>query len=261
VVFDLDSLQAYCGAPPAVDQLWARWNLDPLLIISLVIALSACMILRPAIGSRDRDAYRRRSLCLYGGWAIAAAALLSPLCALSVSLMTARVAQHMVLAAVAAPLVALGFARPRPARPFEAVVAAAVFAGALWFWHAPAPYEATFRSTAIYWAMHLSAFGAALWLWSAGLAAGIRRLGDALAAAALTSLQMALLGAILTFADRPLYAQHLLTTQAWGLSPLADQQLAGVVMWIPAGVILAIAVIAGFHLALKEADLHQGVRG
>jgi putative membrane protein len=93
------------------------------------------------------------------------------------------------------------------------------------------------------------------------LAAGVRRLGDAVAASALTSLQMGLLGAILTFADRPLYTPHLLTTQAWGLTPLADQQLAGVIMWIPAGVILAIAVVAGFDLALKEADLRQSARG
>src|SRR3546814_17286561 len=46
--------------------------------------------------------------------------------------------------------------------------------------------------------------------------------------------QMGLLGALLTFSGSALYAPHLLTTQAWGMSPLQDQQLAGLIMWVPA---------------------------
>jgi putative membrane protein len=46
--------------------------------------------------------------------------------------------------------------------------------------------------------------------------------------------QMGLLGALLVFAPRPLYAEHLASTAGWGLSPLADQQLAGLLMWMPA---------------------------
>jgi putative membrane protein len=65
---------------------------------------------------------------------------------------------------------------------------------------------------------------------------------------------MALLGAILTFTDRPLYTPHLLTTQAWGLTPLADQQLAGAIMWVPAGVIMAAAVVAGLASTLQGAE-------
>jgi putative membrane protein len=38
---------------------------------------------------------------------------------------------------------------------------------------------------------------------------------------------------VLTFADRPLFISHLLTTQAWGLTPLQDQELGGVLMWVP----------------------------
>lgn len=52
--------------------------------------------------------------------------------------------------------------------------------------------------------------------------------------------QMGLLGALLTFTPQPLYAWHLVTTEAWGLTPLEDQQLAGLVMWIAGG---------GFYLA------------
>jgi len=161
----------------------------------------------------------------------------------------------MALAIVAAPLMALGLARlPRPRFTGAPVAAAAVFGAILWFWQSPGPYGATFRSVPIYWAMHLTAIGAALILWSWVFAAGARRLGETVAAAAVTSLQMGLLGAILTFTDRPLYAAHLLTTQAWGLTPLADQQLAGAIMWIPAGIILASAVVAGLALTLKDVE-------
>jgi putative membrane protein len=245
-IYPADGLQPYCGAPPVPGALWSRWNLDPWLLAALVLGFLAYAV-------ASRPALHGGRLWVGAGWAVGTAALISPLCALSVALVSARVGQHMVLAAVAAPLVALGLARRRSARPFEALAAAGLFAVILWFWHAPGPYDATFRSAWTYWAMHASAFGSALWLWSAVLAAGVRRLGEAILAAALTSLQMGLLGAILTFASRPLYAPHLLTTASWGLTPLADQQLAGVIMWIPAGVILAVAVAAGLALTLRDA--------
>jgi putative membrane protein len=44
---------------------------------------------------------------------------------------------------------------------------------------------------------------------------------------------MGLLGAVLTFASHPLFLSHLTTTQVWGLAPLRDQQLGGIVMWVP----------------------------
>jgi putative membrane protein len=256
-------LAPYCGLPPAPDALWSRWNLDPLLVASLGLALAAYVLLAESRRWIREPRPVEQRLCFYAGWAVAAAALVSPLCALSVSLSAARVGQHMLLAAVAAPLIALGLRRQaasRP-RPFEAIAAALTFGVVLWFWHAPGPYDATFRSAAVYWAMHLSAFGSALWLWSAVLAAGVRRLGEAIVAAAFTSLQMGLLGAILTFAGRPLYAAHRLTTAAWGLSPLVDQQLAGAIMWIPAGLILTTAVVAGLALTLKAAETRSIAAG
>jgi putative membrane protein len=250
------SLEPYCGFPPAPDALWGRWNFDPLLIAGLMVGLAAyAAVSEPKLhGQRPVAPWRR--LCFYAGWGIGGLALISPLCALSVSLMAARVGQHMVLTAVAAPLIAVGFASAAP-RPFETLTAAATFAIALWFWHSPGPYDATFASPAIYWAMHLSLFGSALWLWRALFAASGRRIGEAGLAAALTSLQMGLLGAILTFAARPFFAPHLLTAAAWGLTPLADQQLAGVIMWVPAGLVLTAAIVGGLAAALNDAGLRQ----
>ena len=105
----------------------------------------------------------------YAGWMVVALALVSPLCPLSVSLFSARVAQHMLLALVAAPLVVAGrpmqaiaafrasFRLQQWARP-ALLSATTVFALLLWFWHAPGP-TATFGSTLVYWTMHLTVTG------------------------------------------------------------------------------------------------------
>ena len=115
---------------------------------------------------------------------------------------------------------------------------AAVFFVALWFWHMPTPYDATFSATAVYWLMHVTLFGSALLLWRELLHHHSDRTVDVLAVGALTSMQMGLLGAVLTFAGHPLYFWHLLgLTSVWGLTPLQDQQLGGVFMWVP-GILL-----------------------
>jgi len=256
----------YCGAPPTPDQLWSRWNLDPVLI---AVALAALALY--AYGARRAGTPCSRQVAFYGGWAVSTAALISPLCPLSVALFSARIGQHMVLAALAAPLIAFGrplaaaaaLRRPwqsdRPARPTP-LAAAATFAVALWFWHAPAPYAATFRSDLVYWAMHASLFGAALWLWSALIADGGRRLAAGAGAIALTSIQMGALGALVTFAPRPLYEPHLLTTWAWGLTPLDDQQLGGALMWAPSGVIFVGGLALGFAAMMRRAAAGPAAR-
>jgi len=213
----------YCGLPPAPGELLHRFNLDPVLIA--VLALLAGW----HIGSlRSRDGRIRAT----GGWVLACFAFISPLCALSVSLFSARVAQHMILVLLAAPLIASGWTESSR-KPALLWAAAAMFFIALWFWHMPVPYDATFASTMLYWSMHVTLFGSALLLWHELLNHRHDRLGDVLAAGALTSMQMGLLGAVLTFATHPLFLWHLTTTRAWGLTALRDQQLGGVIMWVP----------------------------
>jgi putative membrane protein len=113
----------------------------------------------------------------------------------------------MWLASVVAPLIALGLPPTVAGRlGRRPVLAAATFAVTLWFWQAPAAYAATFQSDGVYWAMHLTAFAAAVWLWS-GLLDGSRdALGPFSLATLLTTGQMGLLSALITFAGRPLYA-------------------------------------------------------
>jgi putative membrane protein len=103
----------------------------------------------------------------------------------------------------------------------------------LWLWHAPAAYTWGLASVPAYWLMQGSLLASAWLLWRAILAPA-EHPGRALLALVATIGQMGLLGALIVFAPRPLYVVHLISTAPWGLSPLADQQLAGLLMWVPA---------------------------
>lgn len=214
----------YCGAPTDPAEFLSRWNLDPLLLAMLVTSLLACRM----FGGRWRP--------LIAGYAVLFLLFVSPFCALTSALFSMRVAHHVALTALAAPLLAL--ALPRGGRNVAAWALghAAIF----WIWHTPAAYAFALSSDTAYWLMQVSLFGSALGLWRAVRAAPPPA---ALAGLLGTMVQMGLLGALLTFATVPLYAWHMATTQPWGLTPLADQQLAGLIMWVPgAGLYLAAAL-------------------
>ncbi|MBV9841802.1 MAG: cytochrome c oxidase assembly protein [Sphingomonadaceae bacterium] len=221
----------YCGTPPLPGDLLHRFNLDPILIAALL----AAAVLHVATVRNDSARSTRAAV----GWGVAAVALLSPLCALSVSLFAARVAQHMLLVLVAAPLLASSLRSEASSRALWP--ATLLFFAALWFWHMPVPYAATFRSDLVYWSMHVTLFGSGVWLWHALLRGRTDRGAVSLAAGTITSIQMGLLGAVLTLSSRPLFAPHYFTTEAWGFTPLADQQLGGALMWVP-GCLLFLAV-------------------
>ena len=259
-------LSPYCGAPPAPDQLVHRWNLDPLLIGILLAILGLY-----AVGLRrgpDGEGGAARSRAFLAGWLVAALALVSPLCPLSVSLFAARVGQHMLLTLIAAPLLAYGRPLTVMAAAFgrrsasagagRPMAAATAFMALLWLWHAPGPYDATFAGPTVYWTMHLSLIGAAVWLWHELLNRPAS--AGAVAASGVSMIQMGLLGALITLAPRAAYAPHALTTWAWGLTPLQDQQLGGAIMWAPGGLaFLAVAGVLGLQ-ALRPRSARPSLR-
>ncbi|WP_426052288.1 cytochrome c oxidase assembly protein, partial [Brevundimonas sp. SL161] len=112
----------------------------------------------------------------------------------------------------------------------------------LWAWHLPQAYDAALANVAMYWVMQLSLLASAVLFWRAVLAQG-RSPVDRLAFVVAAFAQMGLLGALLTFAPAPLYAAHAFAPLAWGLTPLQDQALGGVIMWVPAGIPYAIAAV------------------
>jgi len=212
-------------------------------------------------------------------------ALVSPLHALGAVLFSAHMIQHEVLMLVAAPLLVLGrpllfflWALPLPWRrqlgrvnknmqggwrvlthPF---VAWALHALALWIWHIPRLFQATLTSDLAHTWQHVSFFGTALCFWWALLYRHreLQGYGVAVLAVFTTALHSSLLGALLTLAPTPWYPAYAHTTAAWGLTSLEDQQLGGLIMWIPAGGLYLLAALtlgAGWLRAAERQVLRQ----
>jgi putative membrane protein len=185
------------------------------------------------------------------GWLLLALAFISPLCNLSVALFSARITQHMMIDLIAVPMIARGLVfAPEARRPWgvAAWVATLLFAAIFWVWHSPVFYDETLRSNVVYWLMHATTIAAALALW---MAVFNSRPPLAFLVLFVTGVQMSLLGALLTFAAVPLFSVHEFTTEAWGLTWLEDQQLGGLLMWVPAGLLLTAYSVLAFGAALR----------
>ncbi|MCH8488716.1 MAG: cytochrome c oxidase assembly protein [Oceanicaulis sp.] len=248
--FIADFPDSYCGPPALPGSLWQTWNGDPWLLGALAaLALGAGVLaLRRGPGAGARNP------ALLAAWLIAFVLFVSPLCTLAVALFSVRVVNHMVLVALLAPLVAYALGGRRLTGGLTAAVG--VHAVIFWFWHAPSPYQAALSHDGVYWAMQLSLLFSAVWFWRALMA----RWDDLTATAATLAgfaAQMGLLGALITFAPQALYAPHAFTTAAWGLAPLEDQQLAGLIMWAP-GVLPYLAALA---MAIGSALQRSGEEG
>jgi putative membrane protein len=228
-----EALIAYCGPAAVPDALWTRWNADPWL-------LAALALFAVAVG-RGRTADARAG---WGAIALLVLVFVSPLCALASALFSARVFHHVLLVAGVAPLLALALPLRRCGSPPLALLVG-VHAVILWTWHAPGPYDWGLASVPAYWLMQASLLASAWLLWRALLAPATPP-GAAIVALVATVAQMGLLGALIAFAPRPLYYVHLATATPWGLDPLADQQLAGLLMWVPA---IVPYVVVGLRLA------------
>lgn len=270
------------GQPLAPHDLWAAWSWEPAVLVSLL--LSAFLYFRGVravwrSAGAGRGVRRWEAAAFAAGWIFLAAGLVSPLHRLGGVLFSAHMAQHELLMVVAAPLLVLG----RPIVAFLWAVpmswrrvvgswssAAAVTAGwslltlpsvawalhavAIWVWHAPSLYQATLGSEWVHTLQHASFLGTALLFWWALLHG--RQAGLARPAAVIylftTAGHTSLLGALLTFSNQLWYPLYDTTTTPWGLTPLEDQQLAGVIMWVPAGLSYLIAVLILASTWLRE---------
>lgn len=209
---------SYCGPAPIPADLMSRWNFDPLALAVLAVIAIWAGRSRPGVAAII----------------VLAFAFLSPLCALSSALFSARVVHHVLLVAVAAPLLALA----RPARPMSRIGLPFLLAtAALWLWHVPSAYDAALGHMGVYAIMQASLFATAVWFWRAAFS---QPGGSGAAWVFLAYLAMGLLGALLTFAPDSIYATHATAPLRWGLAPIEDQQLGGLVMWMPAGLPFAV---------------------
>jgi len=258
-------LLAHAGRPPAPHDLWRSWGWEPGVVIPLF--LTAWLYSRGVEtvwrrAGRGRGVASAETAAFAAGMAALLVAMVSPVDRVAESLFWVHMVQHLLLIAVAPPLLVLGapqaglaWGLPRAARrglgrwwhrrrrlraalgwaasPLPAV---ALHSVALWAWHVPAAYDAAVAHPLAHAAEHASFLGTALLFWWAVLhRRGSLARVPGLAMLALFALAMegGALGALLTFSPSPWYRAHLATAPAWGLTPLDDQQLAGLVMWVP----------------------------
>ena len=251
------------------------WMLVPMLLAA-VIHGTGFVRLRRRSGPGRRE-LERRGFIFASGWLVLAAATLSPLHALGARSFTAHMAEHELIMLGAAPLMVwsrpLGvmiWAFPARARqglaalPRNGVVAGlwriftdpllatVLQAAALWLWHLPSLFDLALKSEAWHAVQHLCFFLSALFFWSAMLSP--RR--SPWAAAALlfaTSMVTGALGAFMALSESPWYAHYAaMGLAAFGLTPAQDQQLAGVLMWVPGGLFHAMIAIAMLGPALRS---------
>ncbi len=251
------------GAIPA--DVWSHWNADPLVLIGLLLPLTLYMR-----GTATYRVNRWRSAGFIAGTVMLFITLVSPLEAVSGALFSGHMLQHLLLILVAVPL--LTFSRPLPAllrgsphrwrKAFGSIVRVTVVRGlwawltyplgamvlhvlVLWLWHLPGLYSLALENPAIHGLEHASfLITAALFWWSLR---STEDYGERVLSVFGVMMASGLLGALMTFANIPWYHNHEAYVGFWGLSLLEDQQLAGLLMWIPAGVVYIVtaAVVLG----------------
>jgi putative membrane protein len=253
---------------PGEDSASLAWNFEPwivgTLLASLVFYARGVHRLWQRAGAA-RGISRREVASFAAGWTVLAIALLSPIDTLGVELFSMHMVQHELLMVVAAPLFVL-------ARPLEAwawglprawagalasigrrrALAAAwrgltdpvgawlVHAAALWIWHIPPLFEAALRDDNLHTLQHSTFLASALAFWWSVLKPRGVPNGMGLASLFTTMLHTGVLGALLTFGMRPWYTAYG-QTERYGLTLLEDQQLGGLVMWVPGGLAYLVA--------------------
>ena len=230
----------YCGPAPLPGDLLGQWNLDPVLLAAMVALAAVSVMCLSRVGE-----LRRKLGWLIGTWLMLAVLFLSPLCALSSALFSVRVAHHVVMIALVAPVLVMSLPDRWRTPVFSPGALGVVFAlqvGILWFWHVPVPYVAAMSDDLLFWTMQLSLMVSAVALWLTVLSPAAP-FGSALTLLLGMVIQMGLLGAMITFAKVPLYQPHFSTTEPFGLSTLVDQQLAGLIMWVPSTIPYLVAAL------------------
>ena len=238
------------------------WTLDPWLTLPLALALLSYLVGAWRLGSRSSRSKPDHTRFL-AGWAVLTLALVSPLHAAGERSFALHMVEHELIMLVATALLAashcagvLAWGLPRALRTsLEPVTATIVQAAVLWAWHMPALFDRALDDRGWHIAQHASFTVASLLFWVAMLGRGARsRAGTAGICLFATSMIGGALGALMTFASSPWYAPYArMGMTGLGLDPVADQQLAGLIMWVPGGVVHAGAALYFFYCWMDHA--------
>jgi len=285
--------QAHDVAAPVTPQL--SWSFEPWVVIclglsALLYGVGLARLWRKSGEGRAR--LRLQAWCFLVGWLSLVAALVSPLDAMGTRLFSAHMLQHEAMMIVAAPLLVLarpfalwmwglppGWRRPVGAAVRTGPVQTAwtlltwplfawlFHAAVLWLWHAPLFFEAALHSNAIHTLQHVSFLGSALLFWWAVLGDGSFRPQRGLSMLYIftTMAHTGALGALLTWSGIVWYPSYLGAGEAFGMDALEDQQLGGLIMWVPGGLAYLIAGLALVgkwlgHTPATTGDLASGRR-
>ena len=254
------------------------------LVASFVLFGSIAVVYLRGVRARRRRGLARPSngsvAAMLAGLTVAALVLDGPADTIADQLFWAHMLQHLALITVVAPLVALG----EPVRVFEEVLpmrlrrAAGRLEGALWArdgaarrtatagvalstlalvaWHTPWAFQAALTDDTLHALEHLTLVVTAVFFWWPILASGLRQrigIGFAIVELLVATTVMTVLGALLTFSPAVWYPAYAAAERAHGIGALADQQLAGLLMWIPSGM-LYLVIIAVLFVRWMDAD-------
>jgi putative membrane protein len=258
------------------------WSWPPAIVAAL--AITAILYIIGTVRMLRRSARPRQhatTIAFFAaGWVSLLVALDSPLHEIGEQLFWVHMLQHEILMLVSAPLLVLGrplipflWALPRRwreraasigrARSFRSVwdgfaspvSAWLISALGLWVWHLPWLFDKTLQNDWMHAAQHTTFLLTALLFWWP-LTNPTSRFGygAAIIYVFTTALHTSILGALLTFAPRPWYSPYLATAPLWHWTALEDQQLGGLIMWIPAGTLL---IAVGLWLLVKWLNQSQ----
>lgn len=248
------NLLAHTDTPLAPHDLMGAWRLDPIVLVGAAVLV--------ALHHRGRGPApdRRRTIAFHVAVGTAVLALVSPLEAAAGALLSAHMVQHMLFVLVTAPLLVLARPGPRLLRGLSPagrravgrtrrrlrlghgharalhhpVVGVAALVVSVWAWHAAALYEAALRTEVVHVAEHTVLLAGGWLFWAAVAAAGrAGRHATAVGMLFVAALQGVLLSVLLLFAGTPWYATQARAAMAFGVDPQTDQQLAGLVLWLP----------------------------
>ncbi|PYP36999.1 MAG: hypothetical protein DMD46_07165 [Gemmatimonadetes bacterium] len=251
--------------PPAVPGAWQRWDLHPSVIIGLAL-LGGLYVYWGGLAPP-----RRRVASFVGALTVLGLALNGPLHNLSdFYLFSAHMVQHLVLTLVFPPLLLYGtpawvvrpLLRPRPVMRFarwatRPLAAGVLFSAPITLWHFPQFYEAALEHHGLHVVQHLVFIATAVIMWWPVLSP-VPELPRASYAIQLLylfalGLPMSLAGALITLADRVLYPFYESAPRMWGLTPAADQQLGGLLMWVVGTIYLWVAAtVVWFRWSIRE---------
>ncbi|MBX5489666.1 MAG: cytochrome c oxidase assembly protein [Chloroflexi bacterium] len=267
----------------AWQRLGTSWSWEPSVLGGLLtLAAAYAYGARASWRQSPARAPRWRALAFLGGLLALFLALVSPLDVLADRyLFSAHMVQHLLLLLVAPPLLLLGLplplARALVRHPLlgaierwlgQPVVALGLYSGVMLVWHVPAFYEAALVHERLHAAEHLTLLGTALLFWwpvvQPTVATAVLGHLSAMLYLFVASTPGTLLGAVFTFASAPIYPTYAavddplglqpLTRGAWGLTPLVDQQLGGLLMWVPGGLVYLLAIGLIFQRLFKDGD-------